>query len=103
MCQHVRRTILVGVFAAIVVAAVPAQADPLTFDVLWSGAPFSNSASAIGFMVLESTLLPNPGGTTNYTAVLALSVTVSGASAGNGTFTRPDFSFWVWNTGGAVL
>jgi hypothetical protein len=103
MRRYLRRTSFLALSAMMAIAVVPAQADPLTFDVFWSGGPFGNSASAAGTIVLESTLLPNPGGTVNYALVLALSVTVSGASAGNGTFTRTDFGFWSWDTGGVML
>jgi len=70
-----------------------AQASPVTFDLNWSGASFGNSAVATGSVTLDSSLndgsyheiyLPNAN-------VTALSVNVSGASSGNGSFILADF------------
>src|SRR5215471_5147238 len=101
------KTLLKGavlvVAAMFLFAATPAQAIPITFDAVWSGASYGNNATASGVITLESTLLPNPGSTGNFSAVVAMSITVTGASSGNGTFTRTDFIAFGWNTNGATL
>jgi hypothetical protein len=97
----------------------PAKADVFqTFDVEWSGAVLPpvagppNSATASALITFDLTNLPNPNSlsniflrpVTNY--ITALSLTVSGASAGNGTFGLSDFSssgLFFWNTNGATL
>jgi len=104
--QYARRAVLIG-GALLAFAAAPfVNAAPITFDLVWDGTPFGNSASAIGSITLEESLLPNPGSSFGSLAsfgVSALSVTVTGASAGNGTFGLSDFSSLVWNTGGNTL
>jgi len=79
----------------------PAKADVFqTFDVEWSGASLGNSAAASALITFDLTTLPNPhsgvaagaliGPVTNF--ITALSLTVSGAGVGNGTFGLSDFS-----------
>ena len=76
-----------------------------TFDLTWSGV--GNSAMATGQITIDTTLLPNPTAVfvaLDITAdVTAFSITVSGASAGNGTFGLADFSSFDWGTNGATL
>lgn len=93
--------------ALLVFMAGQVQAAVITFDLAWSGVSFGNSASAVGTISLDDSLLLNPG-TTGFSVplaptVTALSITVSGAVSGNGTFTMSDFSGWVFETGGATL
>lgn len=83
-----------GVTALTIASAV---ATPVTMDVLWSGASFGNNAKASAVFTLDETLptsssaiyLPNP-------KLTGLSLTISGAAAGNGTFTNQihDVVFW---------
>jgi len=91
----------------------PAKADVFqTFDVKWSGV--GNSAAASALITFDLTTLPNPNSNpgalspvTKY--ITALSLTVSGAGAGNGTFGLSDFSpgnggdTFFWSTNGATL
>ena len=89
-------------FALFAGTATSAVAAPLTFNFTFAG----NGATATGFIIFESTLLPNPGATIFVLpnpAVLDLQVTVSGATAGNGTFGIGTFSSIIWNTNGATL
>lgn len=79
-----------------------AVAAPVTLSFTYA----NGAATAVGSITLETTLLNNPG--TNLLvlpspAVLALSVTVSGASAGNGTFGIADFVRVDFDTSGATL
>jgi len=75
-----------------------------TFNIRYSGASFGNNASAVGTVTLDETQLSQQFSFTGFgTAVLGLSLTVSGASSGNGTFTFSDFSSWRWDTNGTTL
>lgn len=83
-----------------------ASAAPITFNFAWSGATLGNNARATGFITFESTLLPNPGNafyTLPSAAVTNLSITVTGAAAGNGTFGLASFNGVTWETNGATL
>jgi hypothetical protein len=90
--------------AVFVFVAGQVQAAVITFDLAWSGVSFGNSASAVGTISLDDSLLPNPGRVDTLSpTVTALSITVSGAASGNGTFNMSDFDFWYWDTNGATL
>ena len=99
----------VAVSAAVLAfASAPAHATLRTFDLLWSGASYGNTASATGVIVIDDTLLPNPSFGYYFTnpggiGIQSLSVTITGASSGNGTFTLPDFAFVAWDTNGVAL
>lgn len=88
---------------------VDARADVIqTFDLSWSGAAFNNSATATGTVTINETILANPSVGQMFVflpdpSILGLSVTVSGASSGNGTFGLSDFGSLYWNTGGVSL
>jgi hypothetical protein len=91
-------------------SSLPAKADVFqTFDVEWSGASLGNNAKASALITFDLTTLPNPHGSSVLSPVTkyitALSLTVSGAGAGNGTFGLSDFSSdgFFWNTNGATL
>ncbi len=82
------------------------NAAPITFQFVFSGASFGNTALAEGIITFEDTLLPNPGSTNLSTAspaILDLSVSVSGAGMGNGVFGLSDFLSVDWNTNGGAL
>jgi hypothetical protein len=100
-----RRTIAAAALGIALIAGVvtSALAVPITFEFRFAD---SGSATAVGYIVFESTLLPNPGATTFVLpnpAVRAIRVTVSGATAGNGTFGLADFTSVVWDTRGVTL
>ena len=67
----------------------PAQAA--VFDLKWSGEFFGNGASATGFIDFDPAQISNPGGTFNL-IVDDFSITLTGATVGNGTFTLSDFA-----------
>ena len=116
----------IGALFAVMLFAGAVQASPITFNFTYSGAatpppmisagtnPFYPKAVTVvpstavitGSVTFESTLLANPG-LNNFTlpnpAVLALSVTVSGASAGNGTYGLSNFHGVLFDTGPNAL
>lgn len=95
-------TKILTVAILITVMAASAHAGLITFSLEWSGA--GNSAVATGMITLDDTLLPNPGSAGAWPGpVAAFQITVSGASAGNGTFGMADFAGWTWETNGGTL
>ncbi|MBE9125546.1 MULTISPECIES: PEP-CTERM sorting domain-containing protein [unclassified Coleofasciculus] len=78
-----------------VMGANPAQAA--IFDLEWSGEFFGNGASATGFIDFDPAQIPNPGNNFNL-IVDDFSVTVTGATIGNGTFTLADFGQFIFQT-----
>ena len=87
------------------------QPDPpelLTFDLIWSGASLGNSATATGTIIIDEALLPNPGAgvfgdSLANLGITSISITVSGATTGNGTFTNADLPGGAFDTGDALL
>jgi hypothetical protein len=73
-----------------IMGAKPAQAA--IFDLKWSGEFFGNEASATGFIDFDPAQFSNPGET--YNLIDDFSVTVTGATVGNGTFTLSDFAYF---------
>jgi len=103
---------LVGVIGVLIALfCVPAKADVFqTFDLEWSGASLGNGATASALITFDLTTLPNPSSNVALSPlsnfITALSLTVSGAGAGNGTFGLNDFSnsnVFFWGTNGATL
>jgi hypothetical protein len=87
-------------------AVSSASAAVTVFDIAYSGVSFGNSAVATGQISIDTDPLPNPGSGFQLLSpiVTALSLTVSGATSGNGTFGLADFgNGWVWDTGGVTL
>jgi len=100
---------LLPVLAAALLTIAPntASAAVTVFNFTYSGALFGNTAVATGKISIDTALLPNPG-TTGFDVPLSpivtdLSLTVSGARSGNGTFGLADFEGWLWDTGGQTL
>jgi hypothetical protein len=74
---------------------------------MYSGEQFGNTATAVGLVIIEDELLPNPGFEVNVPAasigVFLFTITVSGATSGNGTFEYFQVpANWVWVTSPAV-
>jgi hypothetical protein len=117
--QTMRRSIssAFAVMTVVIFTGGSALADVFqTYDLAWSGSFLGNSASASGDITLDLTALINPtvpgglGGTGYYDIfndISSLTVTVTGAVAGNGTYTLSDLcacsplsSFTFWSTNG---
>jgi hypothetical protein len=99
---------LYAVLAVTALASGVAKADIFqTYDVKWSGQSFGNSATAEATITIDLTLLPNPQFGEDVLSlspiVTALTLTVTGANAGNGTFGLNDFFEFFWGTSGATL
>lgn len=102
-----------ALIAGLMLLVTTAYADTYqTYDLAWSGATFANSATATGQITLDLTTLPNPGGPDYdmYNDIASLTVTVVGASSGNGTWTKADLApisglgtYTYWWTGGVAL
>ena len=64
----------------------------------------ATTRSATGSITIDTTVLPNPsGGTAFYIledlGIVDFTITISGASSGNGTFTMDDFLVGNWDSG----
>ena len=91
---------------ALSIAALTAvtQAELITYDLLWTGEPFQNIASATGQVTIDTDLVPNPG---EYVGPWAgspfsnFSITIVDAVSGNGTFSTAnnDFVHVIWTVG----
>ena len=76
--------------------ALPVFAAQQTFDLAWSGASFGNTATATGQITFDPSQLT----TFNQvvfpsTVVTGASISIQGATVGNGTFDASDFEFVV--------
>lgn len=84
-----------------------AQAVPAPFQFSFCSA--DNQATAAGYITFDLNQMTNPfdntddGGAFYASAVLDLQVTVAGASSGNGTYTRDDFSDIAWDSNGGAI
>jgi hypothetical protein len=99
MCIRLKSTWpkrFVAAVAVLILSAGAADAATIVYEATWSGVAFDNDATATGLITINTALLANPG--TNGCspgaadcAITDVSLTVSGASSGNGTFTTADF------------
>ena len=103
--KQIAMAALLGMFTSTVVKATD---DIEAFTASWSGASFSNGATATAtfdfdLTKLKTALTNNTGGTYSGTLthyVSNLSVVVAGAALGNGTYTQSDFfQFYITSTG----
>jgi hypothetical protein len=101
-----KRLVLQVTFVLTLLMSNVSQGALITFDLLWDGTSFGNTAMASGFITFDESFLPNPG-TLLFVplpdpSLVDVSITVSGAAAGNGTFGLADFANLLWQTGPAV-
>jgi hypothetical protein len=77
------------------------------FNVSWSGLPNGNNASAIATIGIDTSAMPNPGSYINPSSLPAwldsITLTITGAISGNGTFTLSDFQGLYSNTNGGTM
>jgi hypothetical protein len=94
------RKSLAMAFLAALFLANTASAAPITFDLQYSGASFGNSATGVGTITFDGTVVPGLGSFGNVSeatlGITAFSITISGASSGNGTFGLADVDNWIW-------
>jgi hypothetical protein len=86
--------------------ALPVAEASSTFLLEYSGAEFLNGAVGEGSITFADAFPPNPSDETLFlpqSDVIAFSLTVSGATSGNGTFTLADFDYFSWNTKGIEM
>jgi len=105
LLRDLGRLVLSGLVSLPLLIGPVAQAAPITFDLLWDGSSFGNTASAFGSITLDRTTLPESGtslGTLADFGVTALSITVSNASTGNGTFGITAFTRLIWAVNGPL-
>lgn len=81
MKNIVKKFALVSAAAFMALASSTSMAALITENVQWSGASFSNHASAQGVVTFD----------TGTNVISGISLTVMGANAGNGTFSTADF------------
>ena len=76
-------------------AAAATQLDATDFNLTWSGASFSNAATASGVISLDLSTIPSTPTANNINSIpswiTGLTVNVTGAGSGNGTFHLSDF------------
>src|SRR6185437_16549906 len=94
-----------SVFLGLTLAMASATfASPMTFD--FTFANVDTGASTVGQLTIDSatlaTDLQNPD-TNPISDLESLTMTVSGASAGNGTFGLSDFDSFAWWSAGATF
>jgi hypothetical protein len=110
MTECVTIPTLAGLLVGLLALVPAAHADVFqTYDLAWSGTVFGNGASATGQITFDLTALPN-GGPAQYDLlgdVDSLTVTVTGASSGNGTWNQSELPSAGdnvgWWTGGGAL
>ena len=110
-------SIAFAVMSMVSVTDASALADDVlqTYNLTWSGAFLGNEASASGQITLDLTKLTNPTplgglGIDIVSDITSVTVTVTGASAGNGSFTESDLcacstlgTSTLWNTNGTTV
>jgi hypothetical protein len=92
--------------ASFLLAAATActQLDAANFNLTWSGATFGNSATATGVIGLDLTTIPAaPNIVHSLAGITSFTITITGASAGNGTFTLTDFGSFIFQSSGITL
>ena len=88
---------------AVLLSPMAAWADLISFDLNWSGESLGYAAVATGSITLDDAILNNPGYNDSSTLGLItdFSITVSGATLGNGTWDLAEF-FIIWDTDTAL-
>jgi hypothetical protein len=86
-------------------AATATQLDAADFNLTWSGASFGNSATATGVITIDvpnAPAQPNIGGSIP-SWVTGFTMTVSGASSGNGTYGLADLTSIIFGSSGITV
>lgn len=99
------RLVRIALFTtALTASSFTASAAPITFQFEYTGV--NNPATAIGTITMDDALLPNPGTVANVDAatlgITDFSITVTGASSGNGTFGLAHVTNWIWSVSAPI-
>jgi hypothetical protein len=94
--------------ASFLLAAATActQLDAANFNLTWSDTILNSGASATGVIGLDLATIPSsPSHTSNSIPswITSFTMTITGASSGNGTFTLADFSAFTFDSNGVTL
>jgi hypothetical protein len=96
--------ILLTIAVAFLFNSSMAKAEVKTFNFIFSGTPNSNNANASGFITLDTDFITNSSSTfplesrINISQIIDLGLTVTGASTGNGNFTKSNFGHVTFNS-----
>jgi hypothetical protein len=88
------KRLAIGASVALAAFTGNAFAAKTTLEMTWSGEAFGNDARAVGFFTFDDPTLPN----IDHESAIPVSelsdlvLTITGASSGNGTFRKSDFS-----------
>jgi hypothetical protein len=95
------KKIFLAVTAAFLLNSTMAQAEVKTFNFTYSGAKYSNSAIATGFITLDTDFITSePQIDLPVNQIVDLGMTVTNSDSGNGVFTKSDFSkIWIHSSG----
>ncbi|SHG98936.1 PEP-CTERM sorting domain-containing protein [Massilia sp. CF038] len=86
--------LLSACLALTLLCGAPAGATPINLRITWSGEAFQNSATGIGLLRLDDSLLAEDGVITGDNPLFgSLVVKIAGAGVGDGTFTMRDFFY----------
>ena len=104
--MKITKSILILTAILVTSFILKADASVVYFAVNWSGASHGNSATATAWVGIDTAIIENPGpdGGVNIPSWFdSITLTISGASSGNGTFTKNDFEAVLWDTRGGTL
>jgi hypothetical protein len=94
--KTLRGLLAAGLTVVTLLAVSSASATLVKYNFIYSGVTNGNTATAIGVITIDTSVLQNPGTNDNSfgpgSAIVNVIMTISGATSGNGTFSTKDFS-----------
>lgn len=102
------RTATVSCLVSLLVLGAPAIADAAStlYRLEWSGASLSNTATAVGMMSIDLAVWPTNlmfNGTLADAGITDITLTITGATTGNGVFQMADFNTIIFDSRGVTL